>query len=194
MRTSSLTRHTRETRISVEMNLDGTGAAAIHTGIGFFDHMLEAMCRFGVIDMKLSCEGDLHVDEHHTIEDCGICVGEALRQALGDKRGIRRAAHAYFPMDESLAFATLDLSNRPLLVMRTQLPDITVGGMRAQMAEEFFRALCSSAGITLHMNIEGRNAHHMLEALFKAFGRALGDAIIIDPRNADQIPSAKGVL
>jgi len=194
MRKSSISRETSETRVFAEVNLDGTGNADISTGVGFFDHMLEAMCRFGMIDLTLKCEGDLNVDAHHTVEDTGICVGRALRQAFGSKAGIRRVDHAYFPMDESIAFAALDVSNRPLLRLDTPLPDAMVGGMPAQLAEEFFRAFCAEAGITLHLNVTGRNPHHMVEALFKAFGRALDGAKSIDPRAPGVVQSTKGIL
>jgi imidazoleglycerol-phosphate dehydratase len=187
-------RETRETRVRLELNLDGTGKARVKTGVGFFDHMLDAMCRFGRIDLELTCAGDLDVDAHHTVEDTGICIGTAIRDALGDRMGIRRVAHSYVPMDESLAFAALDMSNRSMFVLDSPLPDIMIGGMSAQLAEEFFRAVCASAGLTLHMRVDGRNAHHMIEALFKAFGRALDDAKEIDPRVAGEIPSTKGTL
>jgi len=174
--------------------LDGTGVTDIATGVGMFDHLLDAMCRFGRLDLTLRCDGDLHVDAHHTVEDCGLVLGQALRGALGDKRGITRAAHAYVPMDEALAFCTLDISGRPFLKLLSPMPQAMLGLFDAQLAEEFFRALTAQAGLTVHLDACGVNAHHMLEALFKAFGKALDEAARPDPRIAGEVPSTKGVL
>ncbi|MDR2656700.1 MAG: imidazoleglycerol-phosphate dehydratase HisB [Oscillospiraceae bacterium] len=194
MRKAEVSRATRETRIELSLNLDGTGQTCIDTGVGFFDHMLDALCRFGMIDLSVKCAGDLHVDAHHTVEDTGLCLGQAIGEAFGDKRGVRRSAHAFIPMDEALAFAALDLSGRAFLQLDTPLPVEHVGSMSAQLFEEFFRAVCQKAGLTCHMRVTGRNAHHMVEALCKAFGRALDDAKRVDGRQADIIPSTKGTL
>jgi imidazoleglycerol-phosphate dehydratase len=194
MRKAEVSRATRETRIELSLNLDGTGQTRIDTGVGFFDHMLDALCRFGMMDLSAKCAGDLNVDAHHTVEDTGLCLGQAIGEALGDKRGIRRSAHAFIPMDEALAFVALDLSGRAFLQLDTPLPVENVGSMPAQLFEEFFRAVCQKAGLTCHMRVTGRNAHHMVEALCKAFGRALDDAKRIDDRQADIIPSTKGML
>ncbi|GHU67519.1 imidazoleglycerol-phosphate dehydratase [Clostridia bacterium] len=194
MRKAEVKRATRETRIELSLNLDGTGQTRLATGIGFFDHMLDALCRFGMLDLDVHCDGDLNVDAHHTVEDVGLCLGQAIGKAFGDKRGIRRSAHAFIPMDEALAFVAIDLSGRPFLLLETPLPTEDVGAMPAQLFEEFFRAVCQNAGLTCHMHITGRNAHHMIEALCKAFGRAIDDAKRIDERQADMIPSTKGVL
>ena len=194
MRQSSVTRRTQETDIELTLCLDGEGTADVHTGIGFFDHMLSALCRFGLVDLQLTCRGDLHVDAHHTVEDVGLCLGQAIGEALADKRGISRLGHAYVPMDEALAFVTLDISGRPFLRFDASFTSPMVGAMDTQLAEEFFRAVAVKAGITLHMQLPyGTNDHHKIEALFKAFGRALRDAAAIDPR-VKGVPSTKGVL
>ena len=194
MRQSSVTRRTQETDIELTLCLDGEGKADVHTGIGFFDHMLSALCRFGLVDLQLMCRGDLHVDAHHTVEDVGLCLGQAIGEALADKRGISRLGHAYVPMDEALAFVTLDISGRPFLRFDASFTSPMVGAMDTQLAEEFFRAVAVKAGITLHMQLPyGTNDHHKIEALFKAFGRALRDAAAIDPR-VKGVPSTKGVL
>lgn len=194
MRQSSVTRRTQETDIELTLCLDGEGKADVHTGIGFFDHMLSALCRFGLVDLQLTCRGDLHVDAHHTVEDVGLCLGQAIGEALADKRGISRLGHAYVPMDEALAFVTLDISGRPFLRFDASFTSPMVGAMDTQLAEEFFRAVAVKAGITLHMQLPyGTNDHHKIEALFKAFGRALRDAAAIDPR-VKGVPSTKGVL
>jgi imidazoleglycerol-phosphate dehydratase len=156
--------------------------------------MISAFAKFSRFDITLDCKGDLHVDEHHTIEDCGIALGDAIAAALSDKRGITRTAHAYVPMDEALAFAALDISGRGMLVFGSDLPHEPIGSMNAQLAEEFFRAMASRAGITLHMSVNGKNAHHMIEALFKAAGLALGSAVTLDWRISGIIPSTKGVI
>ena len=194
MRQSSVTRRTQETDIELTLCLDGEGTADVHTGIGFFDHMLSALCRFGLVDLQLTCRGDLHVDAHHTVEDVGLCLGQAIGEALADKRGISRLGHAYVPMDEALAFVALDISGRPFLRFDASFTSPMVGAMDTQLAEEFFRAVAVKAGITLHMQLPyGTNDHHKIEALFKAFGRALCDAVAIDPR-VKGVPSTKGVL
>jgi len=187
-------RKTHETDISLSLTLDGTGKTDIDSGIGFFDHMLEAMCRFGLIDITLRCAGDLRVDAHHTIEDCGLCLGEALSDSLGDKRGLRRVAHAYVPMDEALAFCALDFSGRPYLVFDAPLSaGITLGGVDAQLFEEFMRAFAARALMTVHIKATGVNPHHIAEAVFKALGRAIDGAKQTDPR-VGGVPSTKGVL
>ncbi len=194
MRTASITRTTRETDITLTLTLDGEGRTDIRTGVGFFDHMLDAMSRFGLLNLTLTCRGDLDIDAHHTVEDVGICLGRALREALGDRAGIRRAGSAYLPMDEALAFAAIDISGRPYLSWEADFAAPMVGAFDTQLAEEFFRALCVNAGLTLHMKaLAGRNDHHKLEALFKAFGLALRDAAALDPR-VKGVPSTKGTL
>lgn len=194
MRQATVKRKTGETNICLNLNVDGEGKADVRCGVGFFEHMLAALCRFGLLDLTLSCVGDLHVDAHHTIEDIGICMGQAISQALGDKRGIARLGHACVPMDEALAFVAIDISGRPFLVFDAGFDAPMLGTMDAQLVREFFRALAVGAGITLHMRVPyGQNDHHKAEALYKAFGRALRDAASIDPRVTD-IPSTKGVL
>lgn len=194
MRQATVKRKTGETDICLNLNVDGEGKADVRCGVGFFEHMLAALCRFGLLDLTLSCEGDLHVDAHHTVEDIGICLGQAISQALGDKRGIARLGHACVPMDEALAFVAIDISGRPFLVFDAEFDAPMLGTMDAQLVREFFRALAVGAGITLHMRVPyGQNDHHKAEALYKAFGRALRDAASIDPRVTD-IPSTKGVL
>ena len=193
MRTAAITRTTRETDITLTLTLDGSGKTSLSTGIGFFDHMLDALCRFGQLDLALTCRGDLHVDAHHTVEDVGICLGRAIRDALGDRKGIRRAASAYMPMDEALAFAALDISGRPYLEYEAELPAPMCGDYASELCEEFFRAVAVAAGLTLHLKTTGRNTHHMIEAMYKAFARALRDAAAIDPR-VKGVPSTKGVL
>lgn len=193
IRKAEVARTTRETDIALSLTLDGSGKTEIQTGVGFFDHMLDAMCRFGQLDLKLTCRGDLQVDAHHTVEDCGICLGKALREALGERTGICRAGSAFLPMDEALAFAALDISGRPYLVFDAQFRGEKCGTMDTQLAEEFFRAL-TSAGLTLHLKIlEGKNDHHKMEALFKAFGLALRQAAAFDPR-IEGVLSTKGSL
>lgn len=194
MRQAQLTRQTKETDITLTLNLDGTGEARVETGIGFFDHMLAAMCRFAFFDLELRVEGDLHVDAHHTIEDCGIVLGQALRQALGDKQGIERIGDALLPMDEALAQIAVDFANRAYLVWDVECPDGLVGEFPVEMAEEFFRALSAQAGLTLHIRLlSGRNRHHILEAVFKGVGRAMGLAVRKNLRYAGVL-STKGTL
>ena len=194
MRTADIARRTRETDIALSLNLDGSGKTELNTGVGFFDHMLDALSRFALLDLTVRCAGDLEVDAHHTVEDVGICLGKALREALGDRAGIRRVGSAYLPMDEALAFAALDISGRPYLAFDAVFAAPSVGAMDTQLAEEFFRALAVNAGLTLHLKVlEGRNDHHKMEALFKAFGLALRDAARYDDR-VQGVLSTKGVL
>jgi imidazoleglycerol-phosphate dehydratase len=194
-RRARLARRTAETDIAVAIDLDGSGRAEIATGIGFLDHMLTALARHSLIDMHIAAKGDLHIDFHHTTEDVGIVLGQCLRQALGEKRGIRRYGAALVPMDEALAECAIDLSGRPFLAWSVPFARDKVGGMDTELFEEFFRALASHAGMTLHMTLKaGTNAHHVAEACFKAAARALRAAIEPDPRAAGTIPSTKGVL
>ena len=194
MRTANYERKTRETDIRLTVNLDGSGKAEIRTGVGFFDHMLDAMCRFAQFDLTLTCQGDLYVDEHHTIEDAGICLGKAIRQALGDRAGIRRVGSAFLPMDEALAFAAIDVSGRPYLAFTADFASLRCGDMGTQMAEEFFRAVSVNAGLTVHLKVlDGRNDHHKLEVLFKAFGLAMRDAVRLDER-INGVLSTQGTL
>ena len=195
MRTASLSRVTTETDISLTLTLDGAGAADIATGIGFLDHMLTALARHALFDLSVRARGDLHIDFHHTTEDVGIVLGQALSQALGDKRGIRRFGHALVPMDEALAEAAVDISGRPLLVWDVAFETPKVGEMDTELFAEFFRALASNALLTLHLMCRaGRNTHHIAEACFKATARALRMAVETDPRAAGVIPSTKGTL
>ena len=194
MRRAEVSRESRETKISLTLNLDGAGKTDIRTGIGFFDHMLDAMCRFGLFDLTLRCEGDLRVDGHHTVEDVGIVLGRALREALGDRAGIRRAGSAWLPMDEALAFCALDISGRPYLAFDAAFAAPMVGAYDTQLTEEFFRAMAGNAGLTLHLRLAaGKNDHHKIEALFKAFGLAMRDAAALDPR-IQGVLSTKGML
>jgi len=194
MREACIERKTKETEIRVRLNLDGTGEAQVKTGIGFFDHMLTAFARFAYLDLSLEASGDLEVDAHHTIEDCGIVMGQALREACGDKAGIERLGEVLLPMDEALVQVALDLSNRPYLVWDVDCPDGMVGEFPVEMAEEFFRALAVQSGLTLHVRkLSGKNRHHLLEAAFKGVGRALGLALRQNTRY-NGILSTKGVL
>ena len=194
MRTATFTRTTKETDIRLTVCLDGSGKTELSTGVGFFDHMLDALSRFAQFDLTLTCAGDLHVDEHHTIEDVGICLGKAIREAMGDRVGIRRVGSAYMPMDEALAFAAIDISGRPYLAYTAEYATLRCGDMGVQMAEEFFRAVAVNAGLTMHLNVlAGRNDHHKLEALFKAFGLALRDAVRVEA-NIQGVLSTKGAL
>ncbi len=194
MRNASVTRKTKETDIALTLCLEGTGSTEIATGVGFFDHMLDALCRFAQFDLTLACEGDLHVDAHHTVEDVGICLGRAIREALGDRAGIRRAGSACMPMDEALAFAAIDVSGRPYLVWDAAFTAPMCGTMDTQLAEEFFRAVTVNAGLTAHIRLlAGSNDHHRMEAIFKAFGLALRDAARIDG-NIQGVLSTKGSL
>jgi imidazoleglycerol-phosphate dehydratase len=194
-RTATLTRTTSETDIALTLNLDGTGASDIATGIGFLDHMLTALARHALFDLTVRAKGDLHIDFHHTTEDVGIVLGAALAQALGDKRGIRRFGHALVPMDEALAEAAVDISGRPLLVWDVAFVQPKIGEMDTELFEEFFRALATNAAVTLHVTRRaGHNAHHVAESCFKAAARALRMAAEPDPRTAGAIPSTKGAL
>lgn len=195
MRTSHITRKTAETDISVSVNLDGTGTYENETSVGFFDHMLDQLARHSLIDMTVRCQGDTHIDDHHTVEDVGIAIGQALTQALGDKRGIRRYGACLLPMDDALVRAALDLSGRPYLVWEMDLPTPKIGSFDTELVREFFQALSTHAGITLHVTaLSGINSHHMAEAAFKAVARSLRDAVEPDPRKSDDIPSTKGAL
>ena len=193
-RTASITRTTAETDISLTLELDGSGAAQISSGCGFLDHMLTLFARHGGFDLTLTCKGDTYVDDHHTVEDIGICLGQAFAQALGDKRGICRYGSTTLPMDEALILSAVDLSGRGVLGCALDIPTEKVGTFDTQLTEEFFRGLAMEAGLTLHMNVlYGANDHHMIESLFKAFARALDAASRLDGRFTD-IPSTKGVL
>ena len=195
MRSASVIRQTNETKISVEIDLDGTGARDIRTGIGFFDHMLDQLSRHSLIDMTIRAEGDLHIDDHHTVEDTGIALGQALRKALGDKTGIRRYGECHLPMDDAQLRACLDLSGRPYLVWNVQMSAPKIGSFDSELVREFFQALSTHAGITLHLDkLHGFNTHHIAEAAFKAVARALRQAVEPDPRKPDAIPSTKGAL
>lgn len=195
MRDAKILRKTSETSVVLDLNLDGSGTAHIETGIGFFDHMLEQIARHGLIDLSIQAKGDLHIDDHHTVEDVGIALGSALKQALGDKRGIERYGQAYLPMDEALARVVLDLSNRAYLVWNVNFPSSKIGHFDTELVREFFQAVASNAGMTLHIcALYGENAHHIAEALFKAFARALRIACAHDPRRAGALPSTKGCL
>ena len=194
-RMAEVSRYTAETRITVKINLDGTGQSRLATGIGFFDHMLDQIARHGLIDLDIVAEGDLHVDGHHTVEDVGITLGQALARAVGDKRGLRRYGHAYVPLDEALSRVVVDFSGRPGLVMHVPFKSGMIGQFDTQLAYEFFQGLVNHAFITLHIdNLRGENAHHQAETVFKAFGRALRMAATPDPRTAGVIPSTKGAL
>jgi len=194
-RRAAIARRTAETDIRVAIDLDGTGRADIATGVGFLDHMLTALARHSMIDMEIAAKGDLHIDFHHTTEDVGIVLGQAIRQALGEKRGIRRYGAALIPMDEALAECAIDLSGRPFLAWSVPFARDKVGEMDTELFEEFFRALAFNAGATMHMGLKaGSNAHHVAEACFKAAARALREAVEPDPRAAGAIPSTKGML
>ena len=193
-RTAQIRRETGETKITLSLNLDGTGQSRLATGVGFFDHMLTLLAKHSLIDLDLEAKGDLHVDAHHTVEDVGICLGQALRQALGDKAGIRRYGSAMLPMDEALATVAIDLSGRPFCVWNADLPPELLGSFNAPLAEEFWRAVAGSGQLTLHVNVHyGRNSHHIIEAIFKGAARALRQAVEPDPRGGG-VPSTKGVL
>ena len=195
MRTASIERKTRETSISVEVNLDGTGKYEIQTGIGFLDHMLEQISKHSLIDLKVKAKGDLHIDLHHTTEDTGIAMGEAIAKALGDKKGIKRYAHALIPMDETLSRVALDVSNRPYLVWNVKLKVEKLGEMDTELFKEWFQAFAQAAGITLHIeNIYGDNSHHIIESCYKGLAKALRTAFEIDQRMKDIIPSTKGTI
>ncbi len=195
MRTAKISRSTAETSISVEINLDGTGAYDNQTGVGFFDHMLDQLSRHSLIDMTIRAKGDYHIDDHHTVEDTGIALGQALAAALGDKKGIRRYGECHLAMDEAQVRCALDLSARPFLVWNLEIPSQKIGTFDTELVREFFTAFATHGGITLHVDkIHGFNSHHIVEAAFKAVARALRPAVETDPRKADAIPSTKGML
>ena len=195
MRTASVDRKTTETRIRATVNLDGTGKYKVSTGIGFFDHMLEQLARHSLIDIDLEAKGDLHIDAHHTVEDSGIALGQALTQALGDRKGIRRYASLDLPMDETLTRVALDASGRPYLVWKVRMPTERLGDMDTQLFKEWFQAFAQHGGLTLHVeNVYGENSHHIVESCFKTLARTLRAAIEIDPRSAGAVPSTKGQL
>lgn len=195
MRKTQINRDTNETKVFVSVDLDGTGITDINTGIGFFDHMLDLLGKHSGMDLTVLCKGDLYVDGHHSIEDIGIVLGQALAKAAGDKRGIRRYGSARIPMDEALVSVDLDISGRPFLMQNADLNSPKIGDFETSLVEEFFRALAVNSGITLHINCEyGKNDHHIIEAMFKAFARAFRAAVEIDPRFAKEIPSTKGIL
>jgi len=194
-RTADVTRNTAETQITVRINLDGTGSARLSTGIGFFDHMLDQIARHGLIDLDIDAKGDLHIDGHHTVEDVGITLGQAVARAVGDKRGLRRYGHAYVPLDEALSRVVIDFSGRPGLTMHVPFKSGMIGGFDTQLAYEFFQGFANHALVTIHIdNLRGENAHHQCETVFKAFARALRMALEIDPRMGSTIPSTKGSL
>ena len=194
-RTAEVSRNTAETKITVKLNLDGTGQSKLSTGIGFFDHMLDQIARHGLIDLDIHAEGDLHIDGHHTVEDVGITLGQAVAKAVGDKKGIRRYGHAYVPLDEALSRVVVDFSGRPGIEMHVPFKSGMVGAFDTQLTFEFFQGFVNHAFVTLHIdNLRGENAHHQAETVFKAFGRALRDALEIDPRAIGVIPSTKGTL
>ncbi len=195
MRTAIITRKTAETEISVTIGLDGTGHYENHTGVGFFDHMLDQLSRHSLIDMTVSAKGDLHIDDHHTVEDCGIALGQALTRALGDKRGIRRYGHFNLAMDDAQVACALDLSARPYLVWNLDFPTAKIGTFDTELVREFFQALATHGGITLHVDkVHGVNSHHIAEAAFKAVARALRMAVEPDARMSGNLPSTKGAL
>jgi imidazoleglycerol-phosphate dehydratase len=195
MRKSEVSRDTLETRIAIRLDLDGTGAANLQTGIGFLDHMLDQVARHGLIDLDIRAEGDRHIDDHHTVEDIGITLGQAFAKALGDKKGLRRYGHAYVPLDEALSRVVLDLSGRPGLEFHVDFTRARIGEFDVDLFREFFQGFVNHAGVTLHIdNLRGINAHHQAETVFKAFGRALRIALEADARLGDRMPSTKGTL
>ncbi len=195
MRKATISRKTTETEVSATVNLDGTGSYAIKTGVGFFDHMMEQLARHSLIDITLEAKGDLHIDDHHTVEDCGIALGQAIAEALGDRKGIRRYASCDLPMDETLTRVAIDVSGRPFLVFKCEYPRHKIGTFDTELVREWFQAFAMNAGITLHLETAyGLNAHHIAESSFKALARSLRDALEIDPRQPNRIPSTKGSL
>ena len=195
MRISTINRQTSETNISLTLNLDGTGTSTVDTGCGFFDHMLTLFARHSGFDLTLTCKGDTYVDDHHTVEDVGICLGKALTEALGDKRGIKRYGDRILPMDETLILSAVDVSGRGGCFMDMSIPTERVGTFDTQLCEEFFIALAQNGGLTLHIRqLAGRNSHHIIEGTFKSVARSLAEAVSIDEKNADKIPSTKGLL
>ena len=195
MRIADVTRTTAETEVKVALNLDGTGACDVDTGVGFFDHMLAQLAKHSLIDLTLRAHGDLHIDDHHTVEDCGIAIGQALTKALGDKRGIRRYGHFRLAMDDAQVMTALDLSARPFLIWNLSFPTQKIGTFDTELVREFFQALSTHGGITLHIDsVHGINSHHIAEAAFKSVARALREAVEPDPRMAGELPSTKGAL
>lgn len=195
MRKGAVARKTNETSIEVEVDLDGAGRSDISTGVGFFDHMLDQLARHSLIDMRVHAEGDRHIDDHHTVEDVGIALGQALSRALGDKKGLTRFADCLLPMDETLTRVAVDVSGRPFLVFRTEFPTETIGAFDTQLVREFFQAFAGNGGLTLHVEtLYGLNSHHIAESCFKGVARALKVAVAIDPRQAGHVPSTKGAL
>jgi imidazoleglycerol-phosphate dehydratase len=195
MRTAAADRNTAETRISVSVNLDGQGRAALATGVPFLDHMLDQVARHGMLDLDIKAQGDLHIDAHHTVEDIGITLGQAVARAVGDKRGIRRYGHAYVPLDEALSRVVIDLSGRPGLEYHADFKRALIGEFDVDLVHEFFQGFANHAQVTLHVdNLRGDNAHHQCETMFKAFARALRMALEVDPRAGDAVPSTKGTL
>ncbi len=194
-RTAEIERNTLETRISIKLNLDGTGESSLDTGMPFLEHMLDQVARHGMVDLEVNAEGDLHIDGHHTAEDIGITLGQALARAVGDKKGIRRYGHAYVPLDEALSRVVIDLSGRPGLEFHVEFPRASIGDFDTELFYEFFQGFTNHAGVTQHVDsLRGRNAHHIAETVFKAFGRALRMALEVDPRMAGMLPSTKGSL
>ncbi len=194
-RKATVNRDTLETQISVHVDIDGSGASRLDTGVPFFDHMLDQVARHGLIDLDIKAKGDLEIDAHHTVEDVGITLGQAIAQALGDKKGITRYGHAYVPLDEALSRVVIDFSGRPGLENRVEFPRERVGDFDLELVHEFFQGFVNHANVSLHIdNLQGRNAHHIAETVFKAFGRALRMAMTPDPRMGDQLPSTKGAL
>jgi len=194
-RKASIERNTLETRIKISIHLDGSGKTRFSTGVPFLEHMLDQIARHGLIDMDIECQGDLHVDDHHTVEDVGICLGQAFAQAVSDKRGINRYGHAYVPLDEALSRVVVDFSGRPGLFMQVPYTRARVGNFDVDLFQEFFQGFVNHAGVTLHIdNLRGQNTHHQIETVFKAFGRALRMALTLDERMSGQTPSTKGLL
>ena len=195
MRKAELARNTAETKIEVSLSIDGTGKADIKTGVGFFDHMLELFARHALIDLTVRCDGDTHIDDHHSVEDIGIAMGQALLQALGDKKGITRYACVHLPMDETLTRVAVDVSGRPFLVFRTQFAVAKIGTFDTELVREWFQAFAINAGLTLHVEtLYGDNAHHIAESCFKGLARSLREALAVDPREGGRVPSTKGTL
>ncbi len=195
MRTAEITRNTAETEVSVTLNLDGAGTGKMETGIGFLDHMLDQLSRHSLIDLSVTCTGDVHIDDHHSVEDCGIAIGQTIARALGDKVGIRRYGECHLAMDDALVRAALDLSGRAYLICNLDLPTPKIGSFDTELVREFFQALATHGGITLHIDrLHGFNSHHIAEAAFKAVARALRTAVEPDPRASGVIPSTKGAL
>ena len=195
MRTADISRKTTETAVSASVNLDGTGTYKVKTGVGFFDHMMEQLARHSLIDITLEAKGDLHIDDHHTVEDCGIALGQAVAKALVERKGIRRYGSCDLPMDEALSRCAVDVSGRPFLIFKVNFPTAKIGTFDTELVREWFQAFAMNAGLTLHIeSAYGANSHHIAESCFKALARALRDALEIDPRQKDRIPSTKGTL